>query len=239
MAGPAPPRRLAPAARWVGIAVLILVVAAAGLAVGVRYGPMTAAGRQFIESRVSGLKVGRLGTLRIEGLDGDVWRRFTLRRLSIADREGVWLDARGLSVAWAPGALPRRRLHILSLAANSVTLARRPVLTTPTPPAPPPVSIDIDRAATRVETAPALSGRRGAYEVRTALSVERAGGARGWVTAASALHLGDFLRAKFDVRRGGTFVVDADAREAQGGALAGMAGLAADRPFRLAAHARG
>ena len=40
---------------------------------------------------------------------------------------------------------------------------------------------------------PAFSYRRGVYDLTTALRVERSGGAKGWLSAASILHAGDFL----------------------------------------------
>jgi translocation and assembly module TamB len=239
MAGETKPAHGGWAGRWPLMALFILLASIGGLFVAVRYGPMTTAGRRMIETRVDGMTVGRLGRLRIEGLSGDLWRDFTLRRLSVADRRGVWLDARDISIRWDFGALLRRRLHVTSLVAKNVEVERRPELTPETRAAPLPVSIDVDRALTRVELAPDLSLRRGVYDVRTAFSVERWGGARGWVSLASALHIGDFLKLAFDLRSGNAFTVDADAREAQGGALAGVAGLAADQPFLLSAHAKG
>ncbi len=238
MAAP-PARRRLPAVRPLAVALAVLAVLIGALFVAVRYGPMTPVGRRMIETQVSGMKVGRFGRLEIEGLGGDVWRAFTLRRLIIADRRGVWLDARDLAVRWNPDSLLDRRLRIVSLAVGSVAIERRPELTSPTPPTPLPVSVDVDLATTRLETAPEFSNRRGLYDLRTAFSVQRTGGARGWLTAASALHVGDFLKVAFDLGRGDRFSVDADAREARGGALAGMAGLAADQPFLLTAHAKG
>ncbi|MGI8841928.1 MAG: translocation/assembly module TamB domain-containing protein [Caulobacteraceae bacterium] len=234
-----PDRRRFPVVGALAVALAALAVLIGGLFVAVRYGPMTTAGRRMIENQVSGMKVGRFGRLEIEGLRGDVWRAFTVRRLTVADRRGVWLDARDLAVRWDVGALLDRRLRIASLAAKSVAVERRPELTPPTKPAPLPVSVDVDLATTRLETAPEFSNRRGLFDLRTAFSVQRSGGARGWLAAASALHAGDFLKVAFDLERGDGFSVDVDAREARGGALAGMAGLSADQPFLLTAHAKG
>src|SRR5665213_3608900 len=190
MAGPAAPRRFV-ITRWLVVAAIVLVLGVAGVFFAVRYGPMTQAGRSLIESQVSGLKAGRFGTLKIEGLGGDIWNDFTLARLSIADRQGVWLEARGISVRWKAAALLNRRLRLTSIIARSVTIERRPLLTRETKPTPSPVSVDVVSAATRLEMGPAFAARRGLYDLRTAFSVERAGGVRGWASAASALHVGD------------------------------------------------
>jgi len=239
MAGHAPPRRGWSLARWLVIAAIVLAALIGGLFVAARFGPTTAAGRRMIESRLDGMAIGRFGRLHIEGLRGDPWRDFTLARLSVADRKGVWLEARDLSVSWMSGALLQRRLHVVSLAAASVIVERRPELMSQTKPSPLPVSITVDRALARVELAPAFAVRRGVYDLRTTFKVERSGGARGRASVASVLHIGDFLKAAFDLRPDNSFSLDADAREALGGALAGMAGLAADQPFLLSAHAKG
>ena len=235
----APRSRGRRAAFWLAIGAIGLIVLGGVLAAVVRYGPLTPAGRRFIEARATGLKVGRFGRLRIEGLAGDPWRAFSIARLSIADGNGVWLDARDIAIRWRFSELLQHRVALTAITARSVTLLRRPTLTPAEPPSPLPVSIQIDAARTRVEMAPAFSGRRGVYDLSTALRVERSGGAKGWLSAASVLQAGDFLKLDFDLGRHDTFALAADAREAGGGALAGMAGMAADQPFLLAVRADG
>ena len=51
-------------------AVLALLIA--GVALTARYGVLLPQGRLLIETRTSGLKIGRFGRLHIEGLGGDV-----------------------------------------------------------------------------------------------------------------------------------------------------------------------
>jgi len=233
------PRRRPSGPAWLIIVSVGVVVIVGGLIGVARYGPLTSVGRMMIEARLTGLKVGRFGRLRIEGVRGDIWRSFTVSRLSIADRRGIWLDARGLAVRWHWSELLGRRLHMDFLSARTVTVIRRPILGPAEKPTPMPVSIQIDDARARVEMLPALSLRRGVYDIRTAFSVERFGGALGQGTAESVLHPGDHLHVRFDVGRSKAFTLAADAREASGGALAGALGLAADRPFSLTANAAG
>jgi translocation and assembly module TamB len=99
---PAPDTKPARRARF-AVTAMLLVLIVAGLAAVARYGPLTPTGRRMIETMVSGQKAGRVGRLRIEGLRGDVWRDFTLARLTISDKHGVWLDARNLSAEWWAG----------------------------------------------------------------------------------------------------------------------------------------
>ncbi len=220
---------------------MILVLVVGGLAAVVRYGPVTPAGRRMIEAMVSGQKAGRVGRLRIEGLRGDIWRDFVLERLTISDKNGVWLDARDVSARWDAGALLGRRVHLRAVSARIITLAHRPALTAESKHAPSssPVAVDLDAVSARVEMLPAFAQVHGLYDARASARVERNNAFAGRLRADSALHVGDFLNAVFDVGGKGSFNVTADALEAEGGALAGMAGFAADQPFSLTARAVG
>ena len=102
---------------------MVLIVAAALLAV--RYGALTPQGRLLIEARTSGLRLGRLGRLKLQGLDGDIWREFTVAKMTIADEKGVWLQADHVTVSWSYVALLRRRLQINQLASSDVRILRR------------------------------------------------------------------------------------------------------------------
>ena len=79
---PAAPRKKS-RRRW-GLAALVVcallvVMAGAALLAG-RYGALSPQGRSIIEARANGLKVGRFGRLYVEGLSGDIWRDFGVRR---------------------------------------------------------------------------------------------------------------------------------------------------------------
>ena len=218
---------------------MVLIVAAALLAV--RYGALTPQGRLLIEARTSGLRLGRLGRLKLQGLDGDIWREFTVAKMTIADEKGVWLQADHVTVSWSYVALLRRRLQINQLASSDVRILRRPSLA-PKGPASRglPVTFDIRKIGLRVQTLPAFSARPGLYNLTGKLSLERGGlGQTGDLQAASLLHAGDRLDVRFDVGRTRPLLVVANAVEAKGGALAGALGLHADRPFSLSARAAG
>ena len=235
----AKPKRRLSAPGWVilfSVSAFLLVALVVGV---IRFGVLTPAGRLIVQSQVNGLKIGRLGRLKVEGLGGDLFGDFTVARLTIADEKGLWLDARALKVHWHFFELFGRRLHVDTLAARSVTLVRRPTLTAKTKDTGLPVSFQIDAARGRVEMLPAFSYRRGVYDVTTHFHVERAGGAGGAATVLSVLHPGDYLKTTFDIGLTKAFAIDADASEAQGGALAGALGLDANQPFLLSGHAKG
>ncbi len=216
--------------------VLLLLIAAAAV---VRFGVQTPYGAHVVEQAATGLKVGRFGRLQLKGLKGDLFSDFSLDRLALADSRGTWVEIQGLTVRWVWVELLERRFHANAITARQLTVMRRPVLGPAGKPGPAPVSIAVDRLTTRVEMQPAFSYRRGVYDLTAGFTVGRRSSVKGTATALSAMHAGDYLKAAFDVKRGKTFQIAADGREAQGGALAGALGLAADQPFMIAAHARG
>lgn len=214
----------------------ILIVMAGGL----RLAPITPQGRMFLEARASGLKLGRIGKLHIEGLSGDIWKNFGVRRLTISDEKGIWLEAHDLHVAWRPTELFGRRFHAESIDARDVIVLRRPTMEPKGPKSSAaPVSVDLDAFRFRLITRPAFSGQDGDFDVAGDYEMARLGGQKGKLGVASRLHVGDHLNLDFDLGRSKSLHLIADATEANGGAIAGALGLPADRPFDLKAKADG
>lgn len=212
---------------------LLAVLLVGGVGLITRYGINSAPGLMFVEARASGLKLGRYGKLKIEGLRGDLWRNFTVRHLTISDEKGVWLDADNVVVKWRYQELFLRRFHADELAAEQVRVLRRPTLTPKTVSKSLPVSVNIEKARLVVETLPAFSYRRGLFDVVGSLDVVRKGPVHVRMGVASRLHAGDLVGLAIDTGKGKPLVIIADAKEAQGGAIAGSLGLPADRPFTL------
>lgn len=219
------------------LTLLVLLVAATGLVT--RYGVLTPQGLLLIEARTDGLKLGRVGKLKIEGLGGDIWSDFTVRRLTISDEKGIWLEASDIAVDWRSGELFSRRFHAQSVSAGLVRVLRRPTLTPKTVDRDLPVSFDIDSLKLRLETLPAFSVRRGYFDITGDIDIARRGPASARLSAASLSHAGDGMRLVFDAGKGKAINLAADAVETQGGAIAGALGLAADKPFSLVARVSG
>jgi translocation and assembly module TamB len=224
---------------WVMFISLLAVVLVASVAVVTRFGVNTAPGLMFVEARASGLKLGRFGKLKIEGLHGDLWRNFTVRRLTISDEKGVWLDADNVVVKWRYQELFVRRFHAERLEAERVRVMRRPTLTPKTKSRNLPVSVDIEQAHLVVETLPAFSYSRGLFDVVGSLDVVRKGPAHVRLGVASRCMRATRIGVAIDTGKGKPLVIIADAREARGGAIAGSLGLPADRPFTLKVRAGG
>lgn len=215
------------------LALLLLGVAT------LRYGVLLPQARILIEARTDGLKIGRFGRLKIEGLSGDIWRDARAARLTIRDEQGIWLEARNVHVSWRYLELLRRRFDADLIEADSVRVLRRPTLAPKGKDRGLPVSFHIDQIRSRLTMEPAFSYTRGVYDVRLALDLERGGRRSGKLSAKSVLHPGDHLELDFALGGVGPLRLVADAEEARGGALAGAIGLAPDRPFGLDIRADG
>lgn len=219
------------------LAALLLVVA---IAATVRFGVLTEPGQAAAAGLLEGRKVGRFGRLHVEGLTGDVFSGFAVRRLAIVDAKGAWVEASNVSLRWRPYELVGRRFHAERLRAEVLRVERRPELE----PAGPagggglPVSILLDDVRLRLETRPAFSVREGVWDVTGEARIRRSGGASGRLDAQSRLHAGDGVAALFRVEPKGRMDVRIDAVEGAGGALAGALGLPADQRFFMRGRVR-
>lgn len=221
------------------ICVLAVLGLFAGLLVAVRYGVLLPQGRHLIENAADGLKISRFGRLRIEGLSGDVWRDLRVARLTLRDERGVWLEADNVHLRWRYPALLRRNVQVDTIEVGQLQLIRRPILTPAGKETGMLVSFHMDQARGRVVLQPGFSERQGVYDVELKLYVERTGGQRGQIRAASATRPGDHLNADFDIGARRPLHIAVDAVEAQGGALAGAIGLPSNQPFSLQVTASG
>ena len=140
--------------------------------------------RFLIEAGADGLKVGRLGRLQIEGLSGDIWRDVTVRKLTIRDEGGVWLEADNVHMSWRYGDLLKRKFHASSISADVLKVLRRPTLTAKGKDTGLPVSFHIGDARARVVLTPEFSYVRGVYDLDLNLDVARSGDQRGKVLRA-------------------------------------------------------
>src|SRR6185312_14188353 len=240
---PAPETPAAPQRRrrvgWAAVAASALVILLIAVTAALRFGVLTPSGRGLVEAALDGLDLGAYGRLHVEGLEGDVWRDFTVRRLTIADDKGVWLDARAVRIRWEWAPLLNRQLRIDEANARLVTVLRAPNVRPTGKAGASPLSLDLEKVSGRLELLPAFSTRYGLYDFAGAFQLQRLGGMAGRVNAASLTHAGDRVDAVFDLGRDKTIRLAVDAHEAQGGAIAGALGLAANQPFLIQASATG
>ncbi|MDR5652386.1 translocation/assembly module TamB domain-containing protein [Ruixingdingia sedimenti] len=87
---------------------------------------------RLIEDNLSG--AGR--AVRIEGFEGALSSRATIREMTIADDHGVWITLRGLELDWSRRALLTGRLEVETLRAEEILLPRLPDTGDPEAPTP-------------------------------------------------------------------------------------------------------
>jgi translocation and assembly module TamB len=107
--------------RWSAIVLAGLLVLLAGL----RLAAGTAPGRWLVMSVLDGREIGGQ-TLSLEGLEGDPLSRFTIDRLTVADTEGVWLEAQDIAIDWRGSSLIFRPYEITRARIARISVDRRP-----------------------------------------------------------------------------------------------------------------
>ena len=209
----------------IGIGVIALI--------GGRYYLVSDAGRELITSFVAGKEIGRYGAINVEGVRGDIFDDFTIGRVTVTDKDGVWLEARDVRVDWNYWSLLARRFHAEEITAKSIHLIRRPELEPSTEPGgPQPLTIDIDKFAADIELMEDFSKEYGKWRLAGSAALPRAGNKDIKVDALSLSRPGDFLKVQAvlsdkpeDLR------LNLQAQEAKGGPLAGSLGYSPDQPF--------
>jgi len=153
-------------------------------------------GRDLVTGFVQGQKISRYGRINVYGLKGDLFDDFTLDRVTVTDRDGVWLDARNVRVDWSYWPLITRRFHATDISAEVIQLVRRPVLDAPSgePGGPQPIDVDIDRFSARVELLEGFSKEYGRWNLTGDIALPRRGAKTATVNADSLNRPGDYLR---------------------------------------------
>jgi translocation and assembly module TamB len=212
------------------------------LAVGGRMYLVSGPGRELVTSFVTGQKVGRYGRINVEGLSGDLFDDFTIRRVTVTDARGVWLEANEVRVDWSYWPLVARRFHATQITADQIRLLRRPEVEPPDgrPPRPLPLDIDIDSFQANVELLEGFSKEYGRWRLTGEAAVPRRGDKTARIGAYSLNRPGDFLRVSATLGAGPEDLrLNLRANEAQGGPLAGSLGYSPDQPFFASAVVNG
>lgn len=106
------------------VTLLLVLAIAAVSAVLLMSGPF---GRELVRESVNGRELAGYGEVEIGTVSGNVLGRFEIDRLRVRDTQGVWLEARGITINWSPWALRRWVLRIDAFTVDEVAIARRPV----------------------------------------------------------------------------------------------------------------
>lgn len=116
---PPPKRRLRK--RWIAAATGGALVATSAV---VAVGP----GASWIVDQIDGQRVWRLGRITVDGVSGGWLGALRAESISIADEEGVWLEARNVALNWRPQDIAFGAVRIDTANAESIRMLRRPTL---------------------------------------------------------------------------------------------------------------
>lgn len=85
-------------------------------------------GHRFISDRIAQIETQSGLRFRIGRIEGSIFGETRLKNVEVLDRRGTFLNSPEIELDWAPGAWLYNALHIDSLTAERVTLARLPEL---------------------------------------------------------------------------------------------------------------
>lgn len=115
-----------PSRRWLWT-LLSLVLIVCAVLVALRLTAMSKAGRAYVEARIEAMRPAGQ-EIDIDGLKGDLLGRFTIERLRISDKDGIWFELENLHVVWHPADLTGRNLNIDLVSVEKSLVHRRPEL---------------------------------------------------------------------------------------------------------------
>ena len=125
----------------------------------------SSAGHNFIEAQINSRSFGPIESVNISGLDGDILSEFSVSNIKIFDKEGLWLEAKDLNMAWSPRPLLKRHVDISSVLVEDITILRQPALN-PSPPSEP-ITLSVpDMTLERVNISEALMGMAAQFNVQ-------------------------------------------------------------------------
>ncbi|KAF0187008.1 MAG: hypothetical protein FD163_283 [Hyphomonadaceae bacterium] len=206
---------------------------------GIRYGAMTPDGKAFIVERFDGMRLGPMGTLQVQGLEGDFFTEFDLKYAAIKDQNGIWIEGRNFQVNWNFLSLLGRQVHINDIKAELINIHRRPIL------APRrriidsyALSLKIEQAQTPVQTFAAFSGVHGLWGLAGNLSLSHDKDLDVDFHIVSAKRRSDRANGNLLFQANLPMQGHVYAREAGGGGLGGSLGLNANLPLLIDAELR-
>ena len=111
-------------AKWLGIALGVLVLLVALLALFINTGP----GKRFIGTQLAGYTTASGINVRVGGIEGSIYGRFTLHDLQVRDAKGVFLTAPSVAIDWNPFAYVHSHIDLHSVTAPEIDMLRNPAL---------------------------------------------------------------------------------------------------------------
>ena len=187
--------------------------------------------------------------IRLSGVEGVLSRRATVKRITISDPEGIWLQIDDALIDWNRSALLRGRVEVNTISAEKITLSRKPV----------PEEGKLPDAGARSFQVPELpvSIRLDTLDIDEIVLGEPVIGSAARVSAEGSMSIADgSMEARLDMQRldgaGGAFSLAASfsnetdelnlelsVSEPQGGVFANLLGLDGAPPLETSITAEG
>ncbi|EQB11966.1 translocation/assembly module TamB domain-containing protein [Novosphingobium lindaniclasticum] len=221
--------------------VLGVVVLVAAVIFGIDTGP----GHRFVAEQIAGLQFENGMRIKVGRIEGSLYKRMTLRNLSVSDPKGEFLFSPEIDVDWRPFAYLSNHVDVRSAAAQRVILRRVPQFK-PTPPSDAPLlpDIDIDVGRLRIDrfiAEPPVSGDRRIVTIdgKAHISDGRAQvTAKGGTIAIEGKEGGDRFNLLVDaVPSRNRLALDVDLDAPANGVIAALGGL--KQPLRLKLGGKG
>ncbi|MFC7535907.1 hypothetical protein ACFQPG_00830 [Sphingomonas sp. GCM10030256] len=133
-------------AKWL-LGLIVGLALLAGLAV---VGINTDPGRRFVAERIAGLEFANGMKIGVGRIDGSLYGRMTIHRLSLSDPRGVFFSSPLVRLDWRPLDYLNNHVDIRSLHAPTATLARLPDFRA-APPSDAPLLPDLDISIGRMK----------------------------------------------------------------------------------------
>lgn len=226
------------ALKWVGFALLGLVVLAGVLVLGLN----TAPGRRIIANSLGGYTTASGLNIKVGRIEGSLYGAMVLTDVRVSDPKGVFLTAPRIAVDWRPFAYLSNHIDVRSAQAALVTMQRSPVFkavpSDPNAPILPDLDIDIGRlTVARMVLAQPVTGAVHILKIDGATHIAER---RAQVTASVAALAGrgvaggDRLNFKLDaVPDANRLDLDAHLVAPATGVVASMSGLKAPLDFSI------
>lgn len=144
------------------------VLAGAGAAIAL--GP---AAHLIVDAAADGARVWRLGTLKVDDVSGSWIGNLRAGTITIADEDGVWLEAHDVALDWSPQDILFGAVRLHAASANSIAIARQPALLEHRPSSGASFDVVIDQLhIERLTLAEPVVGRAAAFSADLALDLQ-------------------------------------------------------------------
>ncbi len=224
--------------KWIGIAILALLLLVAAILLGLNTGP----GKRFVANQIASYTTAGGLNVQVGRIEGSLYGEMVLKDVRVRDPKGVFLTAPRIAIDWRPFAYLGNHIDVRDIASPLVTLHRAPEFI-PQPsqenaPLLPDIDIDVNHLAIdRFVLAPSFTGAKriirieGAAHIADRRAQIRADAAT--LTGAGAVG-GDRFHLVLDaVPDENRLKVDVRLRAPANGAVAGYTGIRKPLDFTL------